>query len=220
MAEKWGNRTENKKNLVRQGLLLAVIFSLLLAIAFGWFVSNQQVTADGVHLQPYSKDVTAQLYELIDNTTTGALDSHWRKVERLVIENYLPGENRTYKIILTNQSRFVEHTSSIQLSGFSLTINKNGIANEPYLELADQITLTQVITDGTVEVRGNTLSASWSEETVERNLMLKNDIQLPVSTAESPGTATVQFTFHFSEDAGNIYQNKILEFEKIDIITS
>lgn len=229
--------TDSQKNLLREGLLVAVIFCLLLAIALGWFTSNKEVGAGGIQLSAQVNDVIAELYEFIDNTKTPsnpADASQWEKVDKIEIMNYLPGENRTYKIVLTNQSTVTEHTCSVTLAGFGYTVNVNNKSNDPstpatYKGLEDVIKLSDVeftsssTTVGTSATGGGILSSYWTGNK-DRDIELAWEIVVPKKSESeadtNANTATIQFTFALPGETDNFHQNQRLTFDKIEIATA
>lgn len=226
MAKKLRKIAQNKKNLVRQGLLLAVIFSLLLAIALGWFASNQQLSAGGVQLTPAANDVTAKLYRLLDGgSVNNELD--WIEEKSLIIDEYVPTEIKTYKIVLTNASADLDHTCAVQFANFSVTKERDGtpVANSA-VKLEEQILLKDVSlnTPSTAFWVPSTLPLPISElfETDTRNMYLAKDVLVQADSDPDSGTenkAEILFSFQLAPLANNYYQNKLMTVDSILVTT-
>lgn len=194
---------DNKKNLLRELLLIGVSITLLIAIALGWFQVNHVVRGDGIFLYAGSEDVIATLYHQTAPDT-------WEEVSRIDIKEYLPSQSETYKLELENKSSTTAYQTKIELNDFGQTQNV-GDVKETTAKLEDKIFLTQVNADGALTQHNKVLSALFTPET--RNIILVPTITIPKSSA-----VTIIFTFRLDENAENIYQHKSLSFQKIQIV--
>jgi len=184
--------------------LFAMIGSVLLFViaSFAWFAISDIVDIGDNTIQLIDINVSAELYSSDDGVSYVA-------ASRIELLNSVPGDIKYYKIVVTNENDFAVHTQ-VSLHGFSDSYTDIAADTSNYAlgqTLMDVVLLNASNNIDLIEITDQTLSSLYfaSEFVITHENVVISAL----------GSAEFYFSFTISEEAGNDYQNLLLDIDYI-----
>lgn len=214
----------DKKEIVRRGVMVGVLFVLIISTVLAWFVYNKQNSGDAPKLNVVGiSDISSVLYHQIYDGDTLVSEE---QVTSILISNYIPGQIERYRLQLSNNG--VATTAAVSLVNVNADFTVEENAPQPDIEVAKVINLQDVyttITTGSTPIidprivkgaEGLSLYNAYFKpaDVANRNIDLVQNIALKENNTES-----IYFSFKLIPQANNYYQYKSLQIDKINVIS-